>query len=87
MQKQPDEFGIIWNVNKHYIKDFKTKLSCEIWGTIFGDNDVIEYLITSIIFFLRIFYSSFPKKKIQIKNKKRQYLDVQRYKDIHKPQK
>jgi len=30
---------------------------------------LIEYLITYIIFFLRIFYSSFPKKKIQIKKK------------------
>jgi len=45
---------------------------------------LIKYLITSIIF-LRIFYSSFPKKKIQIK--KKDYLDVKSYKGIHKPQK
>ena len=59
MQKQPSEFGIVRNFNKHNINDFKTelsyeiiqscnvytfRLSYEIWDTIFGDNDVNKIL-------------------------------------------
>jgi len=80
MQKQPNEFRSIQNINKRYMKDFKTKLSYEIWDTIFGDNDVNRIFNNFHNTFLRIFYSRFPKKKIQIK--KREYLDVKRYEDI-----
>jgi len=38
MQKQPSEYGIVRNINKHNINYFKTKLSYEIWDTIFGDD-------------------------------------------------
>jgi len=80
MQKQPHEFRIIQNINERYMKDFKTKLSCEIWDNDFGDNDVYSIFNKFHNTFLMIFYSSFLKKKIQIK--KREYLDVKRYKDI-----
>jgi len=60
-------------------------LSYEIWDTIFGKNDVNKIFTNFHNLFLRIIYSCFPKKKIQVQ--KKEYLDVKRYKDIHKPQK
>jgi hypothetical protein len=84
MKTQSSETTIIRNFNKYYIHDFKTKVSYEIWDTVFGDNDINKIFNNFHNTFLRIFYSSFPEKKIQVK--KKQYLDVKRYKDIHKPQ-
>jgi hypothetical protein len=49
--------------------DFKTKLSYEIWDTIFGENDVNKIFNNFHNTFLRIFYSSFPEKKIQVQKK------------------
>jgi hypothetical protein len=40
MQTQGNETRTVRNFNKHYIHDFKTKLSYEVWDTIFGENDV-----------------------------------------------
>jgi hypothetical protein len=85
MQTQPSETTIIRNFNKHNRYDFKTKLSCEIWDTILGDNDVNKVCNNFHNTFLRIVYSSFPKKKIQVQ--KKEYSYVRRFKDIHKPQK
>jgi len=85
IQTQLSETRIVRNFNKHYIHDFKTKLSYEIWNTIFGENDVDKMFSNFHNTFLRIFCSSFPKKKIQAQ--KKLYLDYKRYKDIHKPQK
>jgi hypothetical protein len=82
---QSIETRIICNFSKHCIHDFKTKLSYEVWDTIFGDNDVNKIFNNFHNTFLRIFYSNFPKKNVHVK--KKQYLDVKRYKDIHKPQK
>jgi hypothetical protein len=69
MQTQPNETRIIRNFNKHYIYDFKTKLSYEIWHTIFGKNGVNKIFNNFHNTFLRIFYSSFRKKKIQVQKK------------------
>jgi hypothetical protein len=38
IQTQVSETRIIRNLNKHYTHDFKTKLSYEIWSTIFDEN-------------------------------------------------
>jgi hypothetical protein len=57
------------NFNKHSITNFKIKLSFETWDDIIRGNDV------SIIFnnfhstYLRIFYSSFIKRKRKGQNK------------------
>ena len=40
MKTHSVETRIIRNFSKHYTHDFKTKLSYEIWDTIFGDNVV-----------------------------------------------
>jgi len=67
MKTQSSETTIIRNFNKHCIHDFKTKLTYEIWDTITGDNDVNKIYSNFHNTFLRIFYSSFPKKKIPVK--------------------
>jgi exonuclease III len=69
MQKQPNETRIIRDFNKCSIDDFRTKLSYEIWGNIFGGSDVNSKFNNFHNIFLRIFYSSFPKKKIQVPQK------------------
>jgi hypothetical protein len=61
------------------------KLSYEIWDTNFGESDINKIFNNSHNTFLNIFYSSFPKTKIQVQ--KKLYLDNKRYKDSHKPQK
>jgi len=63
MQKQPHETRTIRNFNKDSIHDFKTKLSYEIWDNIFGGNDVDSIFNNFHNTYLRIFYSSFPKRK------------------------
>jgi hypothetical protein len=83
IQKQLSETTIIQNFNNHYIHHFKTKLSYEIWNTIFGENYVNKMFNNIHNTFSRIFCSSFPKKIIQAQ--KKLYLDYKRYKDIHKP--
>jgi hypothetical protein len=85
IQTQLNETRIIRNFNKHYVHDIKTKLSYEIWDTIFGENDVDKIFNNFHNTFLRSFYSSILKKKIQVQYNL--YLDDKRYKDIHKPQK
>ena len=65
MQTQSSDTKIIRNFNKEYIHDFQKKLSYEIWDTIFGENDVNKIFNNIHNTFLRIFYSSFPKMKIQ----------------------
>jgi hypothetical protein len=64
-QTQLSETRIIQNFNKHCIHDFKTKLSYEIWDTIFGENYVDKIFNNFHNTFLKTFFSSFPKKKIQ----------------------
>ena len=66
VQTQLSETRIIRNFNRHCIHDFKTKLSYEIWDTIFGENDVDKIFDNFHNTFLRTFFSSFPKKKIQL---------------------
>jgi len=58
------------NFNKSNIQDFQSKLSYETWDTIFGENDVDKIFNNFHDNFLRIFYSSFPKIKIQSKENK-----------------
>ena len=71
MQTQPSETRDIQNFNKHNIQDCKTKLSYDVWDTVFGENDVNKIFNNFHNNFLRILYSSFPKKKIQVQKKKK----------------
>jgi len=74
MQKQPHETRTIRNLNKDSIHDFKTKLSYEMWDNIFGGNDVHSTFNNFHNTFLRIFYSSSPKKKVQVSKKDTMWL-------------
>ena len=69
MQTQPKETRIVRNFNKHNIQDFQTKLSYKVRDSIFGENYVSKIFNNFQNSFLKIFYSSFPKKKIQSQKK------------------
>jgi len=56
-------------INKHTISDFLNKLSCESWNTIFNSEDVNDMFNSFLNTYLRIFYSSFPLKKVIGRNK------------------
>jgi hypothetical protein len=54
----------IRNINKHGIADFKIKLSLETWDNV-SDNDDYNSTYNSFLnTYLRMFYSSFPLKKL-----------------------
>jgi hypothetical protein len=53
----------LYKTSTNILKDFKTKLSYEVWDTIFGKNDVNKIFNNFQNTFLWILYSSFPKKK------------------------
>ena len=44
-------------------------MSYEVWDRIFGENDVNKIFNNFQNTFLRIFYTSFPKNKIQVQKK------------------
>lgn len=57
----------IRNIHKYSIEDFKNRLCCESWDSIFGSNsnmDVESLFNTFLNNYLRIFYTSFPTKKV-----------------------
>jgi len=62
-------FKTIRKINKHTISDFLDKLSCESWDTIFSSEDVNDMFNSFLNIYLRIFYSSFPLKKVFSRNK------------------
>ena len=70
MQTQSNDTRIIRNFSKEYIHDFQSKLSYESWDTIFGENNVDKIFNNFHNIVLRIFYSSFPKRTIQVQKKK-----------------
>ena len=53
----------IRNINKHGIFDFKNKLSLETWDNIF-EIDVNSIYNSFLNMYLRVFYSSFPLRKL-----------------------
>ena len=63
MQKQTHEIRTVRNFNEYSKDDFILKLSYEIWDNIFGGSDVNSIFNNFHSTFLRIFYSTFPKKE------------------------
>jgi len=74
MQKQLHETRTIRNFNKDSIHDFKIKLSYEIWDNIFGEKKVDSTFNNFHNTFLRIFYSSFHKRKVLAPKKDTRWL-------------
>jgi len=71
LQQQDPQIYTIRNINKHSIEDFKTRLSYASWNSIFNNN---EYTDVDSLFnsfhnpYLRIFFTSFPSKRITKKS-------------------
>jgi hypothetical protein len=63
---------LVRRINKHTINDFLLKLSYETWDTVFSSNDVNVMFNSFMDSYLKIFYSSFPLKRVSV-NKKKKY--------------
>ena len=47
--------------------EFQNSLSCESWDQVFGGNDVNKIFNSFLNNYLRIFYATFPLKKLIMK--------------------
>ena len=63
-----NKFKTIRKISKFTISDFLDKLSCESWDSIFNSEDVDAMFNSLLNIHLRIFYSSFPLKKVINRN-------------------
>jgi hypothetical protein len=66
VQNCNNHFYFSWKIDKCSIIDFNTKLSYESWEDIFTNSDVNTIFNNFLNTYLRIFYSSFPLKKILV---------------------
>ena len=64
----PKKSILIRKINEHSIKDFLNKLSWESWDTIISTDDVNKMFNSFLDSYLKIFYSSFPLKRIHVNN-------------------
>jgi hypothetical protein len=62
------KFKTVRKIIKYTISEFIVKLSCESWDTIFKSEDVNAMFNPSLNIYRRIFYSSFPLKKVITRN-------------------
>jgi hypothetical protein len=62
------KFKTIRKINKYTISNFIDKLSCKSWDTIFNSEDVNIMFNSFLNIYLRIFYPSFPLKKVINRN-------------------
>jgi hypothetical protein len=60
------QFNITRKINKQTIGDFLIKLSYETWDQIFSSENVNEMLNLFLDTYLKMYFSSFPQKKIEI---------------------
>ena len=67
---------LIRKINEHTINDFLNKLSCESWDTIFSTNDVNKMFNSFLDSYLKIFYSSFPLKRIHVNTKNNNWITL-----------
>ena len=63
-------FKVIRTFDKNSLNDFLNKLSYEMWDTTFSSKDVNIMFNAFLDTYLKIFYSSFPKKVIQLTPKR-----------------
>ena len=69
MRTPSKNYRLIRNINYHTINDFLTKLSCETWDTVFSTDDVNIKFNSFLDTYLKMFYSSFPLKRVQFNKK------------------
>jgi len=60
---------LIRTINEHTINDFLNKLSYETWDTIFSTDDVNKMFNSFVDSYLKMFYFSFPLKRVHINKK------------------
>jgi hypothetical protein len=58
---------IMRKFDAYSILDFQYKLSFETWSSVFDDNDVNTMFNSFLSVYLRIFYSSFPLRRVNSK--------------------
>jgi hypothetical protein len=64
----------IREINKQKIGDFLIKLSYETWDQIFSSENVNVMLNLFLDMYLKIYYSSFPPKKIEIFHSSKEWI-------------
>jgi hypothetical protein len=64
---QENNILTIRKFNKNSLNEFKNKLNLETWEDIFNDDDINNMFNAFLNRFLIIYYSTFPKKTINIK--------------------
>ena len=69
-------FKVIRTFNKNSLNDFLNKLSSEIWDTTFASEDINTMFNAFLDTYLKIFYSSFPSKKIQLTSKSNDWITL-----------
>jgi hypothetical protein len=74
-------FKVVRTFDKNSLNDLLNKLSYEIWNTTFSSEDVNTMFNAFLHIYLKIFYSNFPPKIIQLPPKK-EWLDYLRNKNI-----
>ena len=65
----PKKCMLIRKINEHIISDFLNKLSYKTWDTIFSTDDVNKMFNSFLDSYLKIFYSSFPLKRVHVNKK------------------
>jgi hypothetical protein len=63
-----------WKINELTIMDFNIKLSYELWEDVFAEKNVDIAFNNFLNIYLRIFYSSFPLKKVYFKSENKAWL-------------
>ena len=65
-RQPPKKCMLIRKINVHTINDFLNKLSYETLDTIFSTDDINKMFNSFLDSYLKIFYSSFPLKRVHI---------------------
>jgi len=77
LQLQNYHIYTIRNINNYSIEEFKTRLSYKSWDSIFGYNGNVDIDVLFNLFlnnYLRIFYTSFPPRKISERSNNNSWL-------------
>jgi hypothetical protein len=75
---QNSKSRFIRNIDKYAISDFKIKLSYETWDNVFDNKDANFIYNSFLLTYLRVFYSSFPLRKLNTKCKSNAWITTGR---------
>ena len=76
MRPTSKNYRSIRNINDHTINYFLTKLSCETWDNIFSTDDVNIMFNFFLDTYLKMTYSSFPLKRVQLSKKHKNWITL-----------